>query len=190
MSLTITHLQKFIVCLEMAIVLNDFAGDIGTVDPKQSDLHSIGENCRNIDSRCALLSGKLSLPLTLLHLGFFQGLVAEVPVVVVRWHWNVYSIYKALMTVKRFIELMIVVNAGNNIKRASNHLIRELRKRNDFLGESIREAQLFTKSEHAINFGVGYRLTHRSACCFLGLSWGFTLTMYQLSYDSQSNKRS
>lgn len=181
---SLTQIQRFIVCVEMAIALTDLAKEIGDANLKNCSAHELGELCRSVDTNCASLSGKLWLPLTLIHVGYFLHLMTQIPTQIVAA-----ESYHLSMMVKKFAELMIVVNAGDNFMKAAERLGRELRKRGEFFESSTRELQLFSKSEHSITFGIGNRLTYRSCCCFLGLSWGFMLTVFQSTFDTEGCTR-
>lgn len=180
----ITQFQRLIVCLELAIILNDAAKEIECINLKRCSLPKLGKYCRKIEERCAFYSTKLWLPLTLMHVGYFLNLVTEIPIDIAQEGMNTSRVFYSCQNIKKGVELLIVVNGGNNIMEASKRLVRELRKRDDFFKDSMREVQLFTRSEHSISFGIGNLLTYKSCCCFLGLSWGFTLTVFQNSSEN------
>jgi hypothetical protein len=57
-------------------------------------------------------------------------------------------------------------------------------KRADFLKDHSGEVKILLRSQHGVEFGIGQKLTYASCCCFLGLSWGFALTVFQSKFDA------
>ena len=182
-----TQFQRLIVCLEMAMVLSDTAAEIEAVDLERCDDFELGKLCRTTDNNCAFLSEKLCLPLTLMHVDYFVHVMTEIPVAIAFGDLSPYSLYYYFSGVKKCVELLMVVNAGEIFMMATKRLARKVRKRGRASKDPTRDFQLFTKHEHSISFGLGNRLTYRSCSRFLGLSWGFTLTVLQSSFDTEKS---
>ena len=183
-STLLTQFQKFIVCLEMAMVVQDTAAEIKAVALERLDDFELGELCRAAENKCASLSEKLGLPLTLMHVDYFLHLMTEIPALIASGEFRVSYVYHFCREVKMFVELSTVVNAGESFLEATKRLAREVRKRGCASKDPKQDVHLFTKYEHSISFGLGNRLTYKSCSCFLGLSWGFLLTVYQISSDT------
>lgn len=177
------QIQRFAVLLDVAIVIDDTAKDIGTKNFGTCTLNELEEVCRNIKQSCAYLSDKLSCPITMMHTTYLLHLITDMPTHVAEFGFEIHSLCFLCEMIKNSIEVFLIVHAGDGIPMECKRLLREIKLREQFYGDSVREAHLFSKAEQTIRFGIGNSLTLKSCCYFLSLSLGFSLTTFQSAFS-------
>jgi hypothetical protein len=187
-SQAVTQFQRFVVFWELAITIGDTAEEIAITPSESLGSKELASLCREIEIRCAFLSEKLSFPLSLMYTGYFVHLVTDIPVDSIQVGCEMSWLYFLSSNLKNLFELLIVVGAGNTLNERCRRLKREIRKRPEFLKDLSDEVKLFTRKQHTIDFGIRNRLTYESWTCFLGLSCGFTLTVFQNSFTPGGTK--
>ena len=177
--------HRIFIFLEVSIMLTDVAKTVKSNDLDRCNSIELETICRNMKRVCVKVSLDLGLPLALLHSNFFLLFTLEFPIMASRAVCNdprELSIYSICLHMVSFLEFLTVVNAGDAIDEKCKRLTRKVRKQIEFLHESVGELQLFARSDHGITFGLRNGLNYKSCCCFLSLSLGFTLAVFQTNF--------
>lgn len=177
-SFMFVQAQAVVMYVELAAILNETACEIQDIVDHTSPA-CVNESCTRVESKCARLSHKLSLPLIVMHLVYFIRLVSEIPLYVAMGKCHRALRQAVVCNCKYLLLFLLVVDAGDSIVKKSRGLLTIIRKQDKLFQNSVHSVQVFIKRDHGIRFGFASCLTWKSCCFFLGITYSFTLMVYQ-----------
>ena len=178
------QVQNTLICIEMATHLNSEADRIDSEleNPREES----GRKCHRMAARGVQLSRTFAFPLNMLHLLYFCFLISQIPVKVVWLTTSGVDLYNALNQSRQLLEVLIVVMSGNRVLQKRRKFRKELKKTADFFSTQVNVIQAFAKQDCGLTFALGASLSFRSFFDFISVSWGFTLMVVQLSFESKA----
>lgn len=173
------QLQRGVIYIELAVVLKDLADKIENL-VSLAARKGLDSTCRKIESLCGSFSTKFAFPLTVIHSAYFAQVVLELPAQATKLQCDSYYVrYFYLYTTKHVLEYLLVISAGNAVACGTARLRRRVRHADEHHCSSLRDTQLFMRTQIGIRFGFGNLLSWKTCCCFHGVLWSFALTAFQ-----------